>query len=296
MNPVFPLLALRAFTEVAKYQSIKLAAESMGVTSGAVSQQIRQIEERFNVQLFIRSRIKMELTDAGKQIFPTLLTAFDQIESAMHTLTQVNNQKSIRISTMPSFAASWLVPRLGDFKQLHPEIEIHIDASSHLVNLQRDNIDIAIRHGLGNYPNLISEPLMAPVLLPVASPTLLNATKPILQPEDCLNYPLLQDSDRADWSLWLNAHGVIADNRAEQGSAFGDDYLLMKAAIAGQGIALVPQEYALDEIAEGKLVKVLDLPWPAQFAYYLVTLPHNHRPEVQYFMQWILSEAKKMQI
>jgi len=296
MNPVLPLLALRAFTEVAKYQSIKLAAESMGVTSGAVSQQIRQIEERFNVQLFIRSRIKMELTDEGKQIFPTLLTAFDQIENAMLTLTQVNAHKSIRISTMPSFAASWLVPRLGHFKQLHPEIEIHIDASSHLVNLQRDNIDIAIRHGLGDYPNLTSEPLMAPVLLPVASPTLLKSNQLILKPEDCLNYPLLQDSDRADWSLWLNAHGVTTDDRAEQGSAFGDDYLLMKAAIAGQGIALIPQEYALDEIAEGKLVKVLDLPWPTQFAYYLVTLPHNQRKEVQCFIQWILSEAKKMQI
>lgn len=296
MNPVFPLLALRAFTEVAKHQSIKLAAESMGVTSGAVSQQIRLIEERFNVQLFIRSRIKMELTDAGQKIFPTLLIAFEQIENAMHTLAQTNSHKSVRISTMPSFAASWLIPRLGNFKQLHPEIEVHIDASSHLVNLQRDNIDIAIRHGLGDYPNLISEPLMAPVLLPVASPALLNSAKPILKPEDCLQYPLLQDSDRADWSLWLNAHDVITDDRAEQGSAFGDDYLLMKAAITGQGIALIPQEYALDEITEGKLVKVLDLPWPTQFAYYLVTLPHNQRKEVRYFMQWVLSEAEKMQI
>jgi LysR family glycine cleavage system transcriptional activator len=105
---------------------------------------------------------------------------------------------------------------------------------------------------------------------------------------------LLQDADRADWPLWLAAHGVPDDPRAERGTAFEDDYLLIRAAVAGQGLALVPQEYACDEIAAGRLVQVLDKPWPARFAYYLVTLPDAmQRPEVQAFAEWIREEVQQ---
>nr|WP_321272379.1 transcriptional regulator GcvA [Alcaligenes faecalis] len=293
MNPVFPLQALRAFTEVGRHGSIKLAAQALGVTSGAVSQQIRLLEDRLGVTLFVRSHHKMSLSEAGEQAYPVLLTAFDQIEQAMHTLEASKQRKTLTISTVPSFAASWLIPRLADFKQRHPDIEIRVEASPTLVDLRRDKVDIAIRHGLGVYPGLQAEPLMAPVLLPVASPALLKDKPAIQEPADCLEWPLLQDADRADWALWLSAHGVEDDARADRGTAFEDDYLLIRGAIAGLGLALIPQEYAQDEIAAGRLVQVLDKPWPARFAYYLVTLPDTtQRAEIRAFSDWISEQAQ----
>ena len=134
---------------------------------------------------------------------------------------------------------------------------------------------------------------MAPVLLPVASPALLADKPAIHEPVDCLEWPLLQDADRADWSLWLSAHGVADDARADRGTAFEDDYLLIRGAIAGLGLALIPQEYAQDEIAAGRLVQVLDKPWPARFAYYLVTLPSaTQSAEVRAFTDWIAEQAQ----
>lgn len=293
MNPVFPLLALRAFTEVGRHGSIKHAAQALGVTSGAVSQQIRQLEERLGVTLFVRGHQQMSLSEDGARVYPTLLSAFDQIESALRTLDANKQRKTVTISTVPSFAASWLVPRLGDFTRLHPDIEVRVEASPTLVDLRRDRVDIAIRHGLGRYPGLNAEHLMAPVLLPVASPELIASQTAIHEPADCLSWPLLQDADRADWALWLAAHGVDEEPRAERGTAFEDDYLLIRAAIAGLGLALIPQEYARDEIAAGRLTQVLDKPWPARFAYYLVTLPETQpRAEVLAFADWIKAQAR----
>lgn len=162
-----------------------------------------------------------------------------------------------------------------------------------MVDLRRDRVDVALRHGLGHYPGMEVIHLMAPVLIPVASPGLMANGYQLRAPEDCLDYPLLHDSDRADWPLWFAAHCVADDPRAERGSAFEDDYLLIRAAVAGQGLALVPEEYAREEIAAGRLVQVLDNPWPARFAYYLVTMPEAmQRPEVQAFAAWIKEEAQ----
>jgi len=292
MNPVFPLLALRAFAEVGRHGSMKRAAQALGVTSGAVSQQIRQLEERVGLPLFVRGRHGMALTEAGARVHPVLLGAFGQIEQVLHTLEAERARKAITISTVPSFAASWLVPRLGHFTSRHPDIEVRVEASPGLVDLRRDGVDVAIRHGLGHYPGLLSERLIAPVLTPVASPALLAAGAPIREPADCLAYPLLQDSDRADWGLWLAAHGEPDDPRAARGTAFEDDYLLIRAAQAGQGLALVPQEYARDEIAAGRLAQALDRPWPARFAYYLVMRPDAApRPEVEAFVAWIREQV-----
>ena len=294
MNPVFPLLALRAFAETGRHRSIKRAAEAMGVTSGAVSQQIRQLEERLGVTLFTRTRYGVRLTDAGAKVHPSLLMAFDQIAASLETLAAINGQPTLTISTVPSFAASWLVPRLGRFTSANPDIEVRVEATSNLVDLKRDRVDVAIRHGLGIYPGLVSEHLMAPVLLPVAAPTMLEAGPPIEEPADCLAYPLLQDSDRADWQLWFRAIGVPDDARAQRGPSFNDDFLLIRAAVAGQGIALVRDVYAAEEIAAGRLVLALHRPWPTDFAYYAVTVPNAaERHPVRVFLEWLKQEARR---
>lgn len=292
MGRVLPLLALRAFTEAGRYGSIKRAAEVMGVTSGAVSQQLRLLEERVAAPLFSRTRYGVELTEAAAKVHPAMLRAFDQIESGLETLEASKAAQSLTVCTVPSFAASWLVPRLGRFTERHPQIEVRVEASSALADLRKQRVDIAIRHGLGDYPGLEATHLMAPELIPVASPRLLADGPSIDSPADCLAYPLLQDSDRADWRLWLQAFGVEDDPRIERGQAFDEDFLLVRAAEAGQGIALVRDIYAREEVRAGRLAVALDRPWPTDFAYYVVTLPQaRERPAVAAFVSWLISEA-----
>lgn len=293
MAASLPYLALRTFVEVGQRGSIKAAAQALNVTSGAVSQQIRLLEDRVGMTLFTRERSGLRLTEAGASVHPALLQAFEQIQKTLLSLEQAKSWQTLTVSTVATFAASWLVPRLGRFNQRYPHIEVRVEATSAIADMRRDRVDVALRHGLGVYPNLHVTRLMAPVLVPVASPSLVLANAVLTEPQDCLKYPLLHDSDRADWSLWLSAHGVGNDPRAERGSAFEDDFLLIRAAEAGQGLALVPVEYAKEEIAAGRLVQVLDKPWPARFAYYVVTRPEAmQRDEVKAFVEWVIEEAQ----
>ncbi|WP_177494602.1 transcriptional regulator GcvA [Pseudomonas sp. H9] len=292
MGAVLPLLALRAFTETGRLGSLKAAAERLGVTPGAVSQQIRVLEERLGVALFVRAHHGVYLTEAGARVHANLMRGFELIENAYATLENLSVEKSLTISTVPSFAATWLVPRIGRFSALHPQIEVRIEAAATLVDFKHDRIDVALRHGLGHYPGLESIRLMAPVLLPVASPQLLAQGAVISEPTDCLKYPLLQDGDRADWTLWLQAHGVQVGDEARRGMSFEEDLLLLRAAAAGQGIALVQDTHAQEDIEAGKLVVALDKPWPSRFAYYLVSRADTlQRPEVRAFVDWIKAEA-----
>lgn len=235
----------------------------------------------------------LRLTEAGANVHPALRQAFEQIEKAARTLEEINGRQTLTVSTVATFAASWLVPRLGRFTQRHPDIEVRVEATSAMVDMHRDRVDVALRHGLGVYPGLQVTRLMAPVLVPVARPGLVAASAAPGEPADCLDFPLLHDADRADWPLWLAAHGVAGDPRARRETAFEDDFLLIRAAEAGHGLALVPLEHARAEIAAGRLVQVLDKPWPARFAYYLVTTPDAmQRPEARAFADWIMEEAE----
>ncbi len=292
MTATLPLQALRTFVEVSRRGSITAAAQALHVTPGAVSQQIRLLEDRLGLALLARERHGMRMTEAGADVYPMLSAAFAQIDKAVDALEAMKTRQSLTVSTVATFAASWLVPRLGRFKERHPHIEVRVEATPALVDLRRDHVDIALRHGLGDYPGLDVVPLMAPVLVPVAAPGTLAAGAALAGPADCLDHPLLHDADRADWPLWLRAHGVADDPRARRGDAFDDDFLLIRAAEAGQGLALVPDAYAREEIAAGRLVQVLDKPWPARFAYYAVSRPGAaRRPEVRAFIDWIVEEA-----
>lgn len=292
MAPI-PLLALRAFERTGRLGSMKAAAAALGVTPGAVSQQIRQLEERLGTRLFERGVRSLRLTAAGMRLLGPLVEGFAGIEAAWgRAAAKRPKRQTLTISTTASFAATWLVPRLGRFMQRWPAIEPRIETTTRLVDLRRDGVDVAIRHGLGDYPDLTAIKLVAPRLVPLASPALLAAGPKITRPADCLDYPLLQEGDRADWPMWLRAHGV-EDERAELGAGFEDDFLMIRAAVEGQGIALVRDIYGLDEIRSGALVCVLDdKPWPTRFAYYLVFPPEAEtKPPVKAFRDWIVAEA-----
>jgi LysR family transcriptional regulator, glycine cleavage system transcriptional activator len=295
MSGPLPLLSLRAFVEVGNTGSMKHAAVRLGVTPGAVSQQIKGLEVRLGLPLFERFNRELRLTADGRHLLDDLSEPFRQIEQALSQV-QARHRTSLLVTTTGAFAATWLVPRLGRFTERHPDIEIRIHTGQTLVPLGSNpgDADIAIRHGLGEWPNLSAEPLLRPRLLPVGSPDLLASGPPIHQPNGCLNYPLLQDDHAAEWSLWLRAMGGdAADPRAARGSRFADSTLLCRAAVAGQGLALLRDTYVGDEIAAGRLQVALDAPWPADFAYYVVTRPSNDSrwPRIERFRKWLFDEA-----
>jgi LysR family glycine cleavage system transcriptional activator len=296
MGAVLPLLALRAFVETGRHGSLTAAADAMGVTPGAVSLQLKQLQERLGVTLFDRTRHGVVLSAAGARVYPQLLQAFDQIGSSLQLLEASRARSTLHISAAPSFAAQWLAPRLAGFSAGHPSIDVQLDANPRLVDLRRDGVDIAIRHGLGEYPGLRATHLWAPALLPVASPALLATTAAVVSAQDCLRLPLLQDSERSDWRLWFQALGLPHDERLERGPAFDDDLLLIRAAVAGQGIALVRDIHAADELASGRLQVVLRQPWPQAFAYYAVVredLSGGRLANVDAFMAWLRAELRQ---
>ncbi len=278
---------LHTFFIVARAEAMKNAANELGVSAGAISQRIRSIEEKCAKRLFNRSRSGLTLTPAGEMLWRDVETSFQALEDASSRHFDSVASNRIRISIGASFATSMLVPRLGIFSKLHPHIEIAIETDDRLVDLRREPIDLAVRHGLGSYPGLRSEWIVAPKMIVVAAPSLIGGSTPIKTPEDCLGFPLLQEQTQRDWSLWFQAHGTESST-ARFGPTFSDAYLLVRAAVSGQGLALINDLYACDELDSGSLVRVLDTQWPTQFAYYAVGLPAVlDRPAVRKFVTWM---------
>ncbi len=285
------LSLLETFTTVARSGRMRDAADALSLTPGAISQRVRELEELAGHRLFTRVPAGVTLTEAGQKLFAALDEPFRRIEDARRGLERPSAHR-VRVSTMASFAANWLVPRLSHFSKLHPHIDIELETGSRIVDLKREPVDMAIRHGLGDYPGLLSAPLIAPELIVVASPSLFEGHTPIKIPADCLALPLLHDLDRADWRLWFEAHGVETPAQFP-GPSFSDDHLMVRAAVAGQGLALVRDIYADDDLRSGRLVRAISIEWPTNFAYYAVsTAEALQRPPVAHFRDWLISEAR----
>ncbi|MBL4908084.1 MAG: hypothetical protein JKX94_11580, partial [Sneathiella sp.] len=182
---------------------------------------------------------------------------------------------------------------LGEFTEAFPKIDISIETDQRLVDLRSEPIDLAIRHGLGDYVGYKSEWLSSPELIVVGSPRLLNSGKPINEAKDCLNFRLLRNSTAvcSDWQLWCEARGVD-DSKALYGPSFQDDFLTLKAVVEGQGLALLSDVYVRDELRNKSLTKACDAAWPTHFAYYAVALPTTfERPAIKAFIAWLKSVA-----
>lgn len=285
---------LETFVLVARLQSMKAAADMLGVTAGAVSQRMRALEERFGHRLLQRRAGGTALTPQGDALFTELAPAFAIIDRAWTRIDTAalgaGGRQRLVVNTMPSFANFVLVPRLGAFNALYPQIEVTVETDLRVVDLQTEPVDIAIRHGLGDYPGLVATRLLSPALIVVASPDLLRKYPRLEKAADCLALPLLHDHTRQDWRLWFEAHGVAAQARLA-GPAFSDGTLIVRAAVAGQGLGLVREFYADEELAAGRLVRALDLRWPSRFGYYAVATPAAlERPAVRRFRDWLVAE------
>jgi LysR family transcriptional regulator, glycine cleavage system transcriptional activator len=269
------------------------AATALGVTPGAVSQRIKELEALVGHRLLERSAAGVAMTRAGRRLFERIDDPLRALEAGYNATSGRGRGQRIVVTTTPSLAVSWLVERLAGFGRAYPGIEIAVEADNAIVDLPSDAVDLAIRHGLGEYRGLKSHWLMAPAQIVVGSPRLLARGPAIKAPEDCLRYPLLHDIERKDWAYWLEGLGRQREV-PKGGHAFSSDTLLVRAALAGQGLALVYDTYAAQDIAAGRLVQPYKGRWPSKFAYYLVGLPETfRRPEVRRFKAWLSAEASK---
>lgn len=286
--------ALRTFVEVGRQCGIKRAAQELNVTAGAVSQQIKALEASFGIPLLDRGNREVRLSADGLRLYGKIAPAFEQIEGALqHFDNRRSNSASLVISTTPSLAACWLTPRLGRFMALHPEVEVRLETSVQLVDLSSGPVDVALRHGSGNYPGLDTSLLWKPKLIVIGSPALLRDSS-LTSPADCLRYPLLQDRDRIDWSLWLEGSGVAPTPSAAKGPSYANDALLIEAASAGQGLAAVRDIYAAQALSAGTIIQPIGASVPTITSYYVAVPPKKLRvPKVLLFREWLLEEATR---
>ncbi len=287
-----PLNALRAFEAAARHLSFTKAAQELNVTQAAISHQVKALEERLGVVLFRRLNRAMLLTDAGQSFLPPLREAFDQIANATERLYAHDARRTLTITTLPSIAAKWLVPRLGRFREAHPDIDVRIDASLHLTDFARENVDAALRYGRGKWHGMRSDRLMTEDFFPVCNPALLEGEHPLREPSDILHHTLLHDDSRTDWTMWFLAAG-IEGGEPTRGPAFTDSSLVLQAAADGQGVALGRSALAAADLAAGRLVRPFDISLEAEFAYYLVCPQATaESPKIASFRAWLLAEAE----
>jgi LysR family glycine cleavage system transcriptional activator len=282
---------VRYFVAVAEELHFGRAAQRLGISQPPLSQQIKWLEEWLGRRLFERSKRGVRLTQAGEAMLAEAYKLLEQAEWMQQAVTHSIANESLTISTVASFAVCWLVPRLARFSARNQEVEVRIETTTRFFDLAQLRIDVVLWYGRGNYPGLHVVKFLAPPLVPVCSPALLARESPLREPTDLLKYPLLQDDERRDWPAWFKAHG-INDARVSRGPTFADDLLRVRAAAAGQGVAVVREIYLDEGLAGGPLVKAFDSPWLPPLAYYFLTRPELVRqPKIAAFQKWILEEA-----
>ena len=294
-----PLNALRAFEAAARHMNFSRAAEELSVTPGAVSQQIQNLEDFIGAPLFKRTPKGLLLTDGAQTALPSLREAFDRLAEAASQLTAAADGRRVTVSAAPSFAAKWLVPRLGRFEAAHPEVDVWLSAGMELVDFADGEVDVAIRYGSGRYPGLEVARLMGETVMPVAAPSLL-AEKPLHEPQDLIHHTLLHDgspdADEScpDWAMWLTARGLKSVDGG-RGPRFNQSSLVIEAAVGGRGVALAKGTLAQADLDAGRLVAPLSSSSSTtlDLAYHLVHPKAKGRlKQVRAFTAWVKAEAE----
>ncbi|MCP1120803.1 LysR substrate-binding domain-containing protein [Robbsia andropogonis] len=308
------LNSLRAFEAAARHLSFSRAADELFVTQGAISRQIKSLEDALGVSLFRRLTRTVDLTEHGREYLPVVREAFDRVEQATLRLVNRERHRILNVNVLPTFAMRWLIPRLPSFALAHPDIEIRMITSIRPINFWREDIDVAIRVGqipdspqtsngprpridiqmTEDWSNVRCYPLMPDVLIPVCSKSLLERLPPLQRAEQLLEIPqlpLLHMSTRIHaWPDWFRASG-IEYAIPEQTPAHGHFFMVLEAALAGAGIALVPKALAAADIDAGRLAVPLDLAQESAGSYCFLCREHQADTDaVQAFRDWIFSQ------
>ena len=286
-----PLGALRVFEAVATHSSFSAAADSLHVTTAAVSQQIKALESYIQVPLFRRSGRTVQITEEGLELLPAVRAGLDKLESAIHHIKQYGRAGPLQISLLSSFMQIWLLPRIRSFRKKFPDVELRFHTSREIVDFSRAAIHVAIRYGRGVYPNLHSEKILDDWIVPVGTPELIRQYGMIDRSTDLRNHPLLE-SDDMPWSVWQRTDQEFAwQSRAP---TIDDSAGLLIAAEEGLGYALARWTMVTRALQKGTLQRASKEALPYSFAYYFVCpKAYLELPKVAQFREWLVAAARE---
>ncbi|KIC23841.1 MULTISPECIES: LysR substrate-binding domain-containing protein [unclassified Leisingera] len=292
VNPLPPLPAVRVFEAAARLGSFSRAAEELAMTQAAVSYQVKLLEDRAGRPLFKRLPRGVEPTATGKALQRQASEALDLLRQGWAEVRGSSGEELV-ISTITSFAAFILAPRLGLFQVAHPGITTRVDVNPRVADLLAGEASVGIRVGRGNWPGLAADLLIRASYTPLLTPALMEAYGPIEEPADLLRVPLVDAGDPA-WGMWFRAAGVAPPKRAERHS-LGTQMLEVQAALAGQGACLMTPAYARGLIESGALVQPFDLVTEDDISAWLV-YPEARRdaPAISAFRSWLLAEVAEL--
>lgn len=282
--------SLIAFEAVARYGSFTRASEELCLTHSAISHRIRVLENFVGATLFLRSHHSASLTDDGIVLMESVAKALSLIESAFTPKKTGACSSNITISVLPHFASAWLLGRIRHFNERYPEIDLKLDASYKLASFKGNEIDLAIRYGMGNWPGLTSIKILDEEVFPVCSPSYAATRGPFSKPDQLANAILLR-YPREPWKPWFKEAG-LPWKEPDEGPIYSDFGLLLDAAVLGYGIALGRKTIVENTLESGQLIRLFAAGIRTAFAYYIV-YPHNMtpRPQVFEFIDWLRNSA-----
>jgi LysR family glycine cleavage system transcriptional activator len=287
-----PLAAIRVFESAARHMSFTRAAAELGMTQAAVSYQIKLLEERLGAPLFLRQPRALKLTEAGQWLAPRTSEAFELLREAYARFSE-REQATLIVNTMHTFAAQWLSPRLGKFQLQHPKIAVRLETMQRLVDFTREEVDVVVRSGRGNWEGLASLKLVDVRFTPMVSPELAAKVGGLKTHEDLLKVPLLDPLD-AWWDKWFAVHRLPLDALdRENAPNISLQTITASAAMAGGGAALLTPEFFELEIAAGRLIAPYETLSEEGDAYWLA-YPESRRnvPKIKAFRDWIATEIE----
>ncbi len=284
-----PLNALKSFEAAGRLLSFTQAADELNVTQAAISHQIKALEEYLGVSLFIRYARSLSLTEQGKRLLPEITGAFDSISTISDDLTLQQHSNTVSVRLAPTLAAKWISPRLKYFWMRYPEIDLSMYHAHPAVDFKKEDIDIAVTYGHGQWPDVIAEPLMALDFFPVCAPEFLTTDKPVNDLENLSYYTLLHDGGFDSWTDWLRLAGK-EELTPTKGVLIDDTNVIIQMAIDGQGIAMASTLFVADHLVSGQLIKPFDIVLENDFSYYVVCPKESlEKPAVKHFRDWLLS-------
>lgn len=285
-----PLNALRAFEAAGRQSSFSRAADELNVTHAAISRHVRGLEKRLGVQLFRNVSRGVELTEHGTKFLLSVTPAFDQIAKATEDLSQAN-EGLVSISCETVFAVKWLMPRIGEFYEQNPNVEVKIESSSKLADIQHYECDLAIRFLRDGVQEPGSDLICRSVIYPTGAPHLKSSPHGDDSPSDILRQKLIHERNANLWHRWFLKAGVTGANIPKASNPLRS-LLAIEAAIAGQGVALIPDELGADSLADGRLMRFssIGLDYGGYFLVYLKET--SRRKEVQSIRNWLLEQTR----
>lgn len=285
-----PLAMLRAFEAAARHLSFSAAGRELNVTHVAVGQQVRKLEAHLGLSLVARSGRSLELTPDGARLAARLIESFDGLRDAFAEIEEEKRGRPLRVTLTPMFAGSWLMPRLGAFRSAHPDIELMLNPTPDLIDLRREDYDLAIRYGARDWPGLETEAFMPSGFAVIAAPKLLEGIR-LASPTDLAHLPWILQQGIEEFWVWLADHGVEVGGKRDISHLPG--YMVIPAARDGQGVALVSRVLAEEDIRAGQLVALFEDGWRGESGggYFLVHRPGPLRAPARQFVRWLKQEA-----